>query len=137
MYRKIEYIFYTMIVVCIASFLYGYWNRFDEKYILYKLPYTLVIEKGSKEYYINKEIIKQYPEFKNILFEEKILMDNKYINANNINKAINTSTEIGINSSDNLVIIAKTNNFIKIVMIFIAIIGIFLIIRLFIEIEVY
>lgn len=65
--KKVERILY-IIIACIVLFVYGYLNRFDNKYILYKLPYVTVIENEGKGCYINKEVIKQYPEFNSILF---------------------------------------------------------------------
>ena len=124
--RILARVFWTTVAVCILSFIYGYWNRFDEKYILYKLPYTPVIENEVKRYYVSKEEIRQYPEFTGILFEEKIIDGNSYINANNIRKAVNMSkdisTEIGTKSSDNLVVIAETNIFIKIAIVLLVVI---------------
>ena len=136
--RIIARIFYTTVVVCILSFIYGYWNRFDEKYILYKLQYTPVIENEVKRYYVSKEAIKQYPEFTGILFEEKIIEGNSYINANNIRKALNISknisTEIGTESSDNLVVIAETNIFIKISIVLLVVILVVIFIMLILAI---
>ena len=111
-----------IVLISIIAFIYCYSNRFDERYILYKLPYITIIKQGSKEYYINKEIISKYPEFSNIIFEEKNVEGKNYIDLYNVKRAIEyvkgISTDVKVDSINNLIIIAETNIYMRISILF-------------------